>query len=345
MRENLQKESRHITWEQLKERIQAGIPFVHRIPSPDGEGPTLDILVSEFGAELSLRVSCRNTDKPELSKLEELEVRQISTVSGPMLEVQTHARILYQEIYGFFVSVADKVQLDNKEALEAIEETLEGWRELIKTQAILSEEAQLGLRGELYFLRSLLKSSGSKALIAWVGPERQPHDFRIGTLEFEVKTTRGTSHTHIINGLTQLEASPNHSLFIFSMRLSPAGANAGTTLPEDIEKTRESLDQKGKIQFDRILRTHFNYRPEHASYYKLRLQLADTPLIVPVDTSCPRLTNELLSSVPLRSKIHNVSYFANLDGLGYAENSEKFTTLMASANPSLHHQTLNGPKQ
>ncbi|MDR2317576.1 MAG: PD-(D/E)XK motif protein [Pseudomonas sp.] len=343
MSENLNK-SRHITWEQLKERIQVGIPFIHRIPPIDGKGPALDILVSEFGTELSLRVPCRNTDKPELSKLEELDIRKIITDSGPMLEVQTGARILYQEIYGFFVSVADKVQLDKKEALEAIEETLEGWRELIKTQAILSEEAQLGLRGELYFLRSLLRFFGSDALTAWVGPQRQPHDFRIGRLEFEVKTTRGTSHTHIINGLSQLEASLNHSLFIFSMRLSPAGVNAGTTLSEEIEKTHDSLDRKGKIQLDRILRTHFNYRSEHSSYYKLRLKLADTPLVVPVDTACPRLTNDLLSSIPLRSRIYNVSYFANLDGLGYAENSENFSTLMLSAIPS-HHQIPNESNQ
>jgi hypothetical protein len=345
MSENLKKESRHITWEQLKERIQAGIPFVHRIPSPDGEGPALDIIVSEYGAELSLRIACRNTDKAVLSNLEELEVRQVSTVSGPMLEVKTKAQILYQEVYGFFVSVADKVQLDKIEPLEAIEETLDGWRELIKTQAILSEEAQLGLRGELYFLRGLFKIAGNEALTAWIGPERQPHDFRIGALEFEVKTTRSTSHTHIINGLTQLEASSDHSLYLFSMRLSPAGAHSGTTLPEEIEKTQALLNQKGRKQLDRILRTHFNYRPEHADYYTLRLILADTPLLVPVDDACPRLTNDLLSSVPLRSRIYNVSYFANLDGLGYAEDSEKFKTLMTSAILSLNQQIPNEPKR
>lgn len=333
---NPKNESRHITWEQLKERIQAGIPFVHRIPSPNGKGPALDIWVSEHGAELALRVPCANSDKPALSKLEEIEVRQISTLSGPMLEVQTRARILYQEIYGFFVSVADKVQLDDKKALEAVEETLEGWRELIKTQTVLSDEAQLGLRGELYFLRSLAKVVGNQALVAWVGPERQPHDFRIGTLEFEVKTTRSTSHTHIINGLSQLEASPNHSLFVFSMRLSPSGANAGTTLPDDIENTRKILGQKEKSRLDEILRTHFNYRAEHASYYTLRLQLADTPLLIPVDRACPRLTTELLSSVPHRSRIHNVCYFVNFDGLGYTEKSGEFTTVMARALPSLN---------
>lgn len=332
MTSHTQTPSRHIAWEQLQERIREGIPFVHRIPAPHPALPSVDIRVSENGRELSMWVPCAVPEESIVSPLVEIDISLIPTPAGQMIEIKTRLPILFQEIYSFFVSVIDKIQLDNANPFAAINETLERWRELLKTRAILSEEAQLGLRGELHLLRTLVLAIGDHALAAWTGPQNQPHDFRVGDLELEVKTTCGAVHAHIINGLGQLEPSPGHRLYVFSLRLAPAGAMAGTTLPDDIENTRLALGMaQGK--FDKIIRDRFGYRKEHAGFYTRRLQLADKACLIPVDESCPRLSAPLLASVPHRGRIGDVRYRVNFEGLGVPEGSGEFDAIISGAVP------------
>jgi Putative PD-(D/E)XK family member, (DUF4420) len=316
--------SRHITWEQLQARIREGIPFVHRIPAPNPTVPALEIRMSELGQELALWLPCTGSGKAVLSPLAEIDIDVIQTTTGQMIEIRTRSESLYQEIYNFFVSVIDKVQLNGVDPFVALSETIEGWRELLKARVILSEEAQLGLRGELNLLRRLISVIGDNALMAWTGPQRQPHDFRFGEIEIEVKVTRGSKHRHIINGLAQLEASPSHRLYVYSLCLAPAGAEAGTTLSDDIGSTREMLQPIAQDRFRRILKDHFGYRQEHSFYYQQPMQLANKPLLIVVDAGCPRLTSELIGSVPHRERIDDVQYRANFEGLGFQDGSVEF---------------------
>lgn len=323
--------SRHVSWEQLSARIASGVPFVHRIPSPGPGLPPLDIRVSEHGKELALWIPAGTSGSLSVSPLAAVAIEVVPTPSGQVIEIRTRTAALFQEIYGFFVSVIDKIQLNHTEPSAALAETVEAWRDLLRAQSILSEEAQLGLRGELQFMRDLAPRLGDDVLAAWTGPERQPHDFRIGDCEFEVKTTRGVNHVHVINGLQQLEPSPGHRLFIYSLRLAPAGAKAGTTLPDEIEQTRALLLPPGKLHFDRMLRTHYGYVAEHADWYPQRFQHASVPRLVPVDGSCPRLTGAMISAVPHAERISDVRYRVSLEGLGYAEGSTGYAEIMASA--------------
>lgn len=327
---------RHLAWEQLKDRIKDGIPFVYRIPSPTTDGPSIDILVSELGAELSMWIPCTTPMTPPPSPLVEIDISLITTPTGQKIEIKTRLASLFQEIYSFFVSISDKIQLNQADPFAAVHETLDGWRELLKTRAILSEEAQLGLRGELHILRMLTTIIGDQALAAWTGPQKQPHDFRIGAVELEAKATTGVTHTHIINGLRQLEPSPGHRLYVYSMRFAPAGAKAGTTLSEDIEATRAELGSAARIRFDAIIKEHFGYRNEHSVHYRLNLQVAGTTQLILVDDSCPRLTVPLIQSIPHRGRISDVSYRANFEGLGFSVGISEFYDVISSA----HLQTI-----
>jgi len=318
--------SRHITWEQLQARITEGIPFVHRIPAPNPAVPALDIRVSEGGQQLALRLPS-STPQTVLSPLEEIEIDVLQTTLGQMIEVRTRCATLYQEIYNFFVSVIDKVQLSGLDPVFALDDTIEGWRELLRARVILSDEAQLGLRGELHMLRLLISALGDNALTAWIGPQKQRHDFRFGEVEIEVKTTRGSKHRHIINGLAQLEPSPSHELYVYSLCFTSAGAEAGTTLSEDIQWTRDQLLPVAQERFSRILRDHFRYMQEHSPYYREKLQLANRPVLILVDEHCPRLTKELLGTVPHRGQIDEVQYRVNFEGLGFQESSAEFKDL------------------
>jgi hypothetical protein len=324
------KMSRHISWEQLSQRIGEGVPFVQRVPSPTGDAPAIDIRVAERGDALALWIPCAGEGKITLSPLAALDIRLITTRAGQVIEISTRTPVLFQEIYGFFVSVTDKIQLHGTDPFVALEETVDAWRELLKALATLSEEAQLGLRGELYFLRMLASHLGDRALTAWAGPQRQPHDFRAGKSEFEVKTTRGVNHVHVINGLGQLQASPGRSLYVFSMRMAPAGTGPGTTLPDDIAQTRGLLTPTGRLRFGRILRTHYGYLEEHADWYPLRLQLAAEPYLIPVDSSCPRITADMLSASPHMGRLSDVRYRANFEGLGFADGSPAYDAVLST---------------
>jgi hypothetical protein len=321
--------SRHITWEELSKRIAAGIPFVHRIPAPYAGVPALDIQVSEHGGELSLRMPVERIGALSVSPLAAVTIEVIPTSDGLMIEISARMAALFPEIYGFFVSVTDKVQLDRTDPFTALADTVDGWRQLLQAQAVLSEEAQLGLRGELIFMRRLIGQIGSSALDAWTGPQRQPHDFRAGGREFEVKTTRSTDHVHVVNGLRQLEPSPGRELYIYSLRLAPAGAYAGTTLPDEIALTRALLSPSGRLRLDHTLRVFYGYVSEHAGLYPLRMQSAGHALIVPVDQACPRITGSMIEAMPHAARISDVRYRVNLEGLGYPEDSPEYIAILA----------------
>ena len=323
--------SRHIAWEQLQARISEGIPFVHRVPAPNPSLCSIDIRVAENGTELSMWVPCERRDELVVSPLVEIDISSIQTQSGSYIEIKTTLPILFQEIYSFFVSVIDKIQLNQLSPYIAIDETLEGWRELLEKRTILSEEAQVGLRGELHVLRLLISVIGDDALLAWIGPQNQPHDFRLKNIELEVKATCGAIHAHIINGLGQLEPSPAHRLYVFSLRLTLAGAKAGSTLCDDIELTKRAFSLAWQWKFERIVREKFGYRKEHASLYTSRLQVADKACLIPVDASCPRLSVPLLSSIPHRGSLSDFRYRVNFEGLGFSEGSHEFDAIILSA--------------
>jgi hypothetical protein len=321
--------SRHISWEELGARIASGIPFVHRIPAPQAGMPAVDIRVSERGEELAMWIPTDGNGTLSVSPLAAVAIEVIPGQAGRIIEIRTRMPALFQEIYGFFVSVSDKIQLNNTDPFAAVAETLDAWRDLLKAQAVLSEEAQLGLRGELHFMRQLIGRIGDAALAAWTGPQRQPHDFRVGGSEFEVKTTRSVHHVHVVNGLHQLEPSPGRQLYIHSLRVAPAGAHAGTTLPQEIDQTRALLSPTGQLGLDRILRVHFGYGPERADWYPLRLQPAAPPRLVPVDASCPRITAQMLSSIPHADRLGDVRYRVNLEGLGHPEGSPAYDAILS----------------
>lgn len=322
--------SRHIAWEELDVRIASGIPFVHRIPALKRGSPPLDVRVSEHGKELALRIPVRGDGALSISPLAAIAIEVIPVPGGQTIEISTRTRALFQELYGFFVSVSDKIQLSHTDPFVAVAETVDAWRDLLRAQAILSEEAQLGLRGELHFMRHLIARIGDGALDAWTGPQRQPHDFRVRKNEFEVKTTRSVNHVHVVNGLGQLEPSPECQLYVYSLRMAPAGPGAGTTLPQDIEQTGQLLSPAGLFRLVSMLKKHYGYEASHATWYPQRLQPAAPPRIVPVDDGCPRITAAMLSALPHAGCLSDVRYRVNLEGLGYPEGSAEHAAVLAT---------------
>jgi hypothetical protein len=72
----------------------------------------------------------------------------------------------------------------------------------------LQGEELVGLIGELLLMRALIETTPVnpwKIIDSWHGFERSSRDFQIGTVGVEVKTTRGTTSTHRVQGVHQVE--------------------------------------------------------------------------------------------------------------------------------------------
>jgi hypothetical protein len=201
----------------------------------------------------------------------------------------------------------------------AIIETLKAWRSLLAPLVILSDEQQIGLWGEIFLLRLMLRAS--KPINCWTGPLGEPHDFRIGTLEVEVKTTKSQHRLHVINGLDQLSSSIGHKLVLVSLQVAPAGAHAGESLSQLVNSTLQEATKTEGIWKSNSLRELINsigYREEHSGFYQGPFILRTIPRAVPVDSLFPSITKGRLSQVLGNDvfRIGDVSYRIDVEGLG-----------------------------
>lgn len=123
--------------------------------------------------------------------------------------------------------------------------------------------------------------------------------------------------------MTQLQPSNGRPLHLLSIQLTPCarGANGGfslSTFVTSIQKT--ATNSEINEQFLARLRAT-GWRDDHARHYKQTYLLRTEPTVVPVDSSCPRITfGELnqLSGNPIE-RIKAVSYRIDVTGLGHTQ--------------------------
>lgn len=156
-------------------------------------------------------------------------------------------------------------EVANQAAFEAVEALIE----MALRKASLSEEALLGLIGELLTLEQLLTAVAttrpelrSAVLDLWRGYQRSSRDFVLGASAIEVKTTMRPTSEHYIHGLSQIQPSNDdeHALYLLSVSLSPA--DAGFSLPDLVDRLlvllREEETSAGPLQL-RLLRDIAQY--------------------------------------------------------------------------------------
>jgi putative PD-(D/E)XK family protein DUF4420 len=265
------------------------------------------------------------------SPYSELEIEISGSDLGTALVVSTAAQHLFREFHRFAEIVTEDFEDPIQTAQGALEASIIRWRELISRLTLLSEEKQLGLQGELVFLRALLKIHGAKAIKSWTGRNillAERHDFRLGQIDIEVKSTRNKQRQHIIHGLDQLRPSMGHTLYLLSLRFESAGLSGGRSLCDEVEDIRRiiGMDSVERSEFEhRILAS--GYRDNDEQHYQEKLIFADAPILVNVDDNFPKIVRDTLeSTLPSESagRITDVSYRINIDGLGVRQGSEPF---------------------
>lgn len=126
---------------------------------------------------------------------------------------------------------------DSNDVVSCFAAVLTKWKNffLLEKDIQLSQERELGLLGELLFLRKLLDVCGQVAISYWVGCNEETHDFYVNGNAIEVKTTvQKSPYKATISSEYQLDTqdvSKKLYLQFFALRKSQ---NDGFTLPETV---------------------------------------------------------------------------------------------------------------
>ena len=175
------------------------------------------------------------------------------------------------------------------------------WQEFMRKGAqALGAEAEIGLVGELFFLRSFIRMGASSLMIveSWVGPLDGVQDFEIGTGAVEVKATISSAgFLARIGSLEQLDDSLRQPLFLAGVQLNQL--ETGMNLPEFVESVRQVLNDDAeaeRIFSDKLIAG--GYHDAHADRYSRRFTMASTRVLEVVD-GFPRITH---GTVPIEIK-------------------------------------------
>jgi hypothetical protein len=324
----LPRTSRHLRWDVLSARIDDGLPSLE----PIAGSPKAVLFVDPGGTRIGVRFYTRDVSVPT-SPLAEVSVHAMGVGRGQLLEVSTANRDLYREFYGFCCAIADRIQLDRQAPGKAISSTLRAWAALIRQRSLLSVDKQVGLLGELLFLRRVAEAEGwGSAATSWQGPDSEEHDFTLSRTDVEVKTTRNERRIHQIDSLTQLRPKPKRPLVLVSIQVTPSSGKSSTTLPEMVAATMAKVAANAPNAFDAIREqlARLGWSDRDADLYSERYQLRTMIAAVPVDKRCPAIVPETLSvlSEASRARIERVSYTIDVDGIGVLDGTVAFERLV-----------------
>jgi hypothetical protein len=234
-------------------------------------------------------------------------------------------------------AIADRVQLDSQPVDQAIAETLQSWTALLRRRSLLTEETQLGLLGELLFLRRLAEKQGwLNATEAWRGPDSEEHDFSLPRVDVEVKTTKSETRVHHIASLTQLVPKMQRPLILLSVQLTlGAGGRDSFSLADVVRRVVSTATEANRATGEAIRERirGFGWGDNDAVFYDERYQLRAPLAAIPVDASCPAIVPTTLNALApdTLARIGRVSYLVNVEGLGVLDGEHQFEKLLYGA--------------
>lgn len=183
--------------------------------------------------------------------------------------------------------------------VEKLLERLDKWQSLFERvgKQGLSDEAQRGLYGEVYFLRLFLNKTEDKnyCLKSWLGPEKSVQDFQYSNWAVEVKTTHGNNHQKIhITSERQLDDSIIEKIFLFHLSLDIRTRN-GESLNALIDEVIGLLkDNTAATNLFRLKLLEYGYFDNHKPQYEDKGYNIRQENIYKVSGNFPRITESII---------------------------------------------------
>lgn len=324
-----QTRERFLSWENLHERIELGIPFIQDVPG----NPAAHFFFEPSRAELGVRIVTQTTELPLVQPASiRLAIQEINRELN--LEIRSGDELLFREFYDFCCEVVDEVQVNGTNPNAAIDAEWGAWVRLLDREAILSREKQIGLIGELWLFEKISAKIGfENAIESWHKENFAEHDFCLSKTDIEVKTTTNEMRIHQIGSMTQLQPSNKRLLHLLSIQLTPCakvakGAMSLSNSVKSIQQMAPNSDLE-TIFLERLRTT--GWRDEHRRHYNQTYLLRSEPVVLLVDSTCPRITLDELSQIannPIE-RIKAVSYRIDVSGLGLSNLDE----LLNKENP------------
>jgi hypothetical protein len=161
----------------------------------------------------------------------------------------------------------------------------------------LSLPAQIGLYGELYFLRRILQSHSPNDTVVncWVGPQGANQDFHFSNCAVEVKTTHGKNHQKIhIASERQLDVGKNISLFLYHLSVDNR-LNSGETLNDCVDDLHRLLSNNlSSLSILKHQLTTIGYFDIHRTIYSSMGYTIRNERAFRVDGDFPRIVESML---------------------------------------------------
>jgi hypothetical protein len=228
---------RHLQREGLEEYLNAGSPAIVVI---DGE-PSAQLVIEPLDRRLSLRILAPSGEPPDLVGYRHLATDTVTIDGHRWVELSISGDENLLDAYPVLCAVADRVQQDQTPFATAVLDAIASYQQILRSLRRLGDEQETGLYGELLVLEHLLDVIGADhAIAAWRGPSREEHDFGLASSDLEIKTTMSEVRHHWIRGVTQLQPTPDRTLWLVSIQLTAAG-DGGRSLPELVNDIRGSL--------------------------------------------------------------------------------------------------------
>jgi hypothetical protein len=309
-------------WIQLRARPPVSDDALTTVPVLTAQGDASGLLLGIDAAQnLHLMIPVQHAPKGKVPPdLNGVKVRHRRLESGNVLDLM--ATPAHEPFFNpLCQSVIEAVLDEGRDPWRAVDSLIRAWRSAWQaTRAPIEKIVQVGLFGELFFLKQvLIPCLGPAAVDHWSGPSGERHDFVVpGRLHIEVKTTRRSRHEHEISRLDQLHTPQAGRLVLASIQLeeSLAGEHSLATLFDElVERLRgapAALDLLAKQM------TQMGWSEDmRNSVDLLRFNVRDA-VMFRVDEEFPRLPQDF----KLPSGITGIRYtvdLANLPVLDLAE--------------------------
>lgn len=289
------------------------------------DAPRCEMIINPRSETLALRTPNRGS-VPDIGAYGRLKFETVGEESEPhsWTELTIDASGMAYESYSLLISIVDLLEA-GEPLKQAVNTSLAAYNALLAKRRKLSEDQQTGLFGELGLLAHLVSELGEDpAILAWLGPASEEHDFALPNFDVEVKTTRAEARRHTIGSLGQLTPSPNRRLYFVSIQVTAAGAaSQGESLPDRVRRIRAMLDNSIELYDQRL--ASLGWDPQTADeLYTQRYIARSEPRVYLVDKTFPAITNQEISAILSRPEsIVGVEYRIDV------------TTLDSTTSPAL----------